>query len=138
MKKNKSYNLWCKNKKEWEQDPWAISPDGRIFNPMNRRRYRPETHILVESTGKKDRNNNEIYTGTIISVFMYGESKLLICEWNKDSLRYQFRDVHNDDMYLVIEIDFDDCLIAGHKFTDPEMANIKEAESNDQQSKPTF
>ena len=62
------YRLWCKNNNEWERDNSWVGINGCLVTLRHGCPYplSSDTHILQQSTGRKDISGQEVYEGDII------------------------------------------------------------------------
>jgi len=120
------YRVWCKNFKEWEKDEILTDKFGNIFHcgKTGMRIVSPDSHVIQQFTGLKDKNNKEVYDGDIIKQNShFGE--ILVCQYREKFGMWTFRIRNDGDSFHFHYWELKEFEVVGNIFENSELIENK-------------
>ena len=124
--KEPKYKAWIKKEKrminvdrlDWGLDLHFCCTDKYVdkFNNVVFKGWKKEDVILRQSTGRKDKNDNEIFDGDIVVNASQGKFEV---RWDEEDLSFRFIDTLMDS-YKIEEID-DVFAVVGNIYENPKL-----------------
>lgn len=121
------FRVWCKNRKEWERDVCYIQQDGLLYQRSKGSErlipILPKNHVVMQSTGLKDKNGVEIFEGDI---FAEGFGRYVVA-WEAKGGRWSLKFIHDfeDAFHLGIRNSKEMTLI-GNIYENPELLEVEQ------------
>lgn len=133
------YRVWCKNKMEFESDPCMIDEDGKLFQIKNGKfiSCNPETRIIQQCAGLKDKYGGLIYEGDIVKYENAIENGIAVVEayFETNNLYYKWISQGTDQTTEVSNVDHFGCAaeleVIGNRYSNPELMEGNYADNND-------
>lgn len=121
------FRVWCKNRKEWERDVCYIQQDGLLYQRSKGSErlipILPKNHVVMQSTGLKDKNGVEIFEGDI---FAEGFGRYVVT-WEAKGARWALKYIHDfeDAFHLGIRNSKEMTLI-GNIYENPDLLEVEQ------------